>query len=56
METTKNGETVKLVLPFPHFLWILGTNLGVPKEETVLNEPQIEQVNINKENVIYEEK
>ena len=23
METTKDGNTVKLVLPFPHFLWIL---------------------------------
>ncbi len=56
METTKNGETVKLVLPFPHFLWMLGTNPGVPKEETVLNESQTEQVNINRENVSYEEK
>ena len=28
METTKKENTVKLVLPFPHFLWMIGTNPG----------------------------
>lgn len=53
METTKNGNTVKLVLPFPHVLWMLGTNSGILKEKTVLREPQAEQGNINRENIDY---
>jgi len=32
METTKKENTVKLVLPFPHFLWMIGTNPGISKE------------------------
>lgn len=56
METIKNGKTVRLVLPFPHLLWMLGTNSGVLKEETVMNELQAEQGNINRDNTDYEEK
>lgn len=55
METTKNENTVKLVLPFPNFLWMLGTNVGIPKEKTVPHEPQAEQKKINKEIANYEE-
>ena len=50
METTKNGNTVKLVLPFPHFLWMLGTKPVSTKEKAVLHEPQTEQENINRNN------
>lgn len=38
METTKHGNTVKLVLPFPHFLWILA------------NQPEILEGKANKVN------
>lgn len=31
METTKDGNTVKLVLPFPHFLWILANQPEILK-------------------------
>lgn len=55
METTKNGNTVKLVLPFPHFLWMLGTKPVSPKEKAVLHEPQTEQENINRIYTNYEE-
>ena len=55
METTKNGNTVKLVLPFPHFLWMLGTKPVSTKEKAVLHEPQTEQENINRNNTNYEE-
>lgn len=33
METTKNEDTVKLVLPFSYFLWMLGTNPDAPIEK-----------------------
>ena len=52
MKTTKNGNTEKLVLPFPHFLWMLGVDAAAAKGETVLHEPETEQENINRE---YEE-
>lgn len=55
METTKNGNTVKLVLPFPYVLWMLGMNPDSQKEEIVLHEPQTEQGNINRESVNYGE-
>lgn len=55
METTENEKTIKLVLPFPHVLWMLGMNLGVPKEKSVLHEQLAEQENINRENIDYEE-
>ena len=48
-------NTVKLVLPFPHFLWMIGTNPGISKEKAVLHEPQTEQENINREHTNYEE-
>ena len=48
-------KTVKLVLPFPHFLWMIGTNPGISKEKAVLHEPQTEQENINREHTNYEE-
>ena len=53
IETTKNGNTVKLVLPFPHFLWMIGTNPGISKEKAVLHEPQTEQENMNREHITY---
>lgn len=55
METIKNGNTLKLILPFPHFLWMIGTNPGISKEKAVLHEPQTEQENINREHTNYEE-
>lgn len=55
METTKNGNTVKLVLPFPHFLWMIGTDPGIPTEKAVQHEPQTEQENMNREHTNYEE-
>lgn len=55
METTNNGSTVKLTLPFPHFLWMLGTDPSIPKEAAVLHEPQTEQDNINREHTNYGE-
>lgn len=54
MKTTKNGDTIKLVLPFPHFLWMLGTHAINFKEQTILNEPHSEQENTNRENINYE--
>ena len=29
------SNTVKLVLPFPHFLWMIGTDPGIPTEKAV---------------------
>ena len=55
METTKKENTVKVVLPFPHLLWMIGTNPGISKEKAVLHEPQTEQENINREHTNYEE-
>lgn len=55
METTKNGNTVKLVLPFPHVLWMLGMNPDDTIEKSELHEPQAEQGNIDRENTDYEE-
>lgn len=55
METTKNENTVKLILPFPHFLWMLGTNPNVSKEKAVLHEPQTEKEYINRSHTNYEE-
>ena len=55
IETTKNGNTVKLVLPFPHFLWVIGTDPGIPTEKAVQHEPQTEQENMNREHINYEE-
>ncbi|KDS38002.1 hypothetical protein M090_0156 [Parabacteroides distasonis str. 3776 Po2 i] len=46
---------MKLVLPFPHFLWMLGTKPVSTKEKAVLHEPQTEQENINRNNTNYEE-
>lgn len=54
MKTTKNGDTIKLVLPFPHFLWMLGTHAINLNEQTVLHEPHSEQENTNRENINYE--
>ena len=55
IETTKNGNTVKLVLPFPHFLWMIGTDPGIHTEKAVKHEPQTEQENMNREHINYEE-
>lgn len=55
METTKNENTAKLVLPFPYFLWMFGTNPGFPEGKTVPHGLQVEQENINRENINYEE-
>lgn len=54
METQKNGNTVKLVLPFPHVLWMLGMNQDTTIEKSV-HEPQVESGNIHRENTDYEE-
>ena len=54
MEEAKDN-TVKLVLPFPHFLWMLGTNPDVSKEKAVLHEPQTEKEYINRNHTNYEE-
>lgn len=55
METTKNEDTVKMVLPFSYLLWMFGTNLNSLNEETALHESQAEQENTNGENINYEE-
>ena len=47
IETTKNGNTVKLVL--------IGTDPGIPTEKAVQHEPQTEQENMNREHINYEE-
>lgn len=52
MKTTKNGNTEKLTLPFPHFLWMIGISAGATKGKTVLHELKAEQENVNGE---YEE-
>ena len=52
MKTTKHGNTEKLTLPFPHFLWMIGISAGAIKGKTVLHEPKAEQENVNGE---YEE-
>lgn len=51
-ENNKNGNTEKLTLPFPHFLWMIGISAGATKGKTVLHEPKAEQENVNGE---YEE-
>lgn len=55
METTKNENTEKLVLPFPYFLWMFGMNPSVHKGKTVPHELQAEQENIIREKINYEE-
>lgn len=45
METTKNENTVKLVLPFSYFLWMLETNPDAPIEKTMQQESQAKQEN-----------
>lgn len=55
METTKNGNTEKLVLPFPYFLWMFGTNPDVLQEKTVMHKPQAETQNTNREKINDEE-
>ena len=55
METTKKENSVELLLPFPQFLWRIGTNPGISKEKAVLHEPQTEQENMNREHINYEE-
>ena len=48
MKTTKHGNTEKLTLPFPHFLWMIGISAGAIKGKTVLHEPKAEQENVYK--------
>lgn len=55
METTKNENNVKLVLPFSYFLWMFGMTPDALNEETALHEPQAEQEYTNGENINYEE-
>ena len=55
IETTKNGNTVKLVLTFHNFLWMIGPDTGIPTEKAVQHEPQTEQENMNREHINYEE-
>lgn len=55
METTKNGNTEKLVLPFPYFLWMFGTSSDELQEKPVLHKLQAKPQNINRENINYEE-
>lgn len=39
-------EKVKLVLPFPHFLWMIGTKTEILKENTASHEMLTKQENI----------
>lgn len=55
METTKNENNVKLVLPFSYFLWMFGMTPDAQNEETALHEPQAELDITNRENIDYEE-
>lgn len=40
-------EKVKLVLPFPHFLWMIGTKAEILKENTASHEMMTKQENIS---------
>lgn len=55
MKTTKDKCKVKLVLPVPYFLWMIGMPSGITLPKTVPHELQVEQENINRENVNHEE-
>lgn len=46
METIKTNKPMKLILPFPHFLRILGNTSNIFVKETALQESQTEQENI----------
>ena len=38
-----------------NFLWMIGTDPGIPTEKAVQHEPQTEQENMNREHTNYEE-
>lgn len=40
-------EKVKQVLPFPHFLWMIGTKAEILKENTASHEMLTKQENIS---------
>lgn len=50
MEEAKDN-TIKLVLPFPHFLWMLDTKPDTLQNEEALYEPQREQGKTNQANI-----
>lgn len=50
MEEAKDN-IVKLVLPFPHFLWMLGAKPNTLPNEKALYEPRKEQEKNNQANV-----
>lgn len=43
MKQKKKDDAIKLILPFPHFLWVLGYTPDLPEEEAALQEPKPEQ-------------
>ncbi len=53
MEEAKNNtvKRVKLVLPFPHFLWMLGAKPDTLLNEKALYEPRKEQEKNNQANI-----
>lgn len=36
------NKKIKLILPFPHFLWMIGTKQGIPGESVILHETYTE--------------
>lgn len=46
METTKTDSAMKLILPFPHFLWMLGNRPDNHRKRMILHESQTGQENI----------
>lgn len=54
METTKANSSVKLILPFPHVLWMLGNTPDTFEEELAFQESRTEQENIPQSDEIQE--
>ena len=44
-------ENVKLILPFPHFLWMIGTKAEIFKENTAAHEMLTKQENISQTDI-----
>lgn len=43
MKQKKKDNAIKLILPFPHCLWVLGYTHDLPQEEAASQEPKSEQ-------------
>ena len=54
METIKANSPMKLILPFPHVLWMIGNTPDLFGEELAFQEPRTEQENIPQSDEIQE--